>query len=439
MNTSTNNSLENPQDKKPPSPDHGRGACKRAASWDGEGVAVPSNTATNNSINGSNIKFLRYGVDSLYLSYQGEMFKVVDTKLIELKRLARSENPIEQAKAQYRVGDHLFEVKDKGSSMFAYVLEDNAFRISLSRPKKSVPMAYVKVSSEYLTYKAPEQVEVHLKEVLSHLGVVQSVANVSRIDLYLDFATHQAMDEWGNDAWVTHAGAINTYSIDRHFTGWAVGLGSVIAMRLYDKVTEIIKSQKNYLIPLWQQAGHECGEPVWRLEFQFKRDFLKQKEIQQLDACLANLGGLWSYATTEWLKLTIPNEADQTRSRWPIHPLWVALASVDWESNESPLKSRFKNDRAPSEEACIDRGFSGLTTFMAIHKLDDHIDALRAYSSALAKHINSIADRMGIPVDEFIAGKVSFKARLFNTMNNNPNEEDLDYLAEAYRRASDGE
>ena len=422
-----------------PSPDHELGACKRATSGDGEAVAVPSNTATNNSINGLNLKFLRYGVDSLYLSYQGELFKDIDTKLIELKRLARSETPTEQAKAQYRIGDHLFEVKDKGSSMFAYVLEDNAFRISLSRPKKAVPMAYVKISSEYLTYKTPEQVEAHLKDLLSHLGAVQSVANVSRIDLYLDFATHQAMDEWSNNAWVTHAGAINTYSIDRHFTGWAVGLGSVIAMRLYDKVTEIIKSGKNYLIPLWQQAGHQISDPVWRLEFQFKRDFLKQKEIQQLDACLANLGGLWSYATTEWLKLTIPNEADQTRSRWPIHPLWVALSSVDWESNESPLKSRFKNDRAPSEEACLDRGFSGLTTWMAIHGIDDHQEALLKYTSAVSKHIYAIADRMGIPVDDFIVGKVAFKARQFNTMNNNLIEEDLDYLAEAYRRASDGE
>ncbi len=404
-----------------------------------EAVAVPSNTATNNSINGLDIKYLRYGVDSLYLSYQGELFKDVDLRLIELKRLARSENPAEQAKAQYRIGDHLFEVKDKGSSMFAYVLEDNAFRIQLARPKKAVPMAYVKISSEYLTYKTPEQIEAHLRDILGHLGAVQSVANVSRIDLYLDFTSHQAMNEWDENAWVTHAGAINRYSIDRHFTGWAIGLGGVIVARLYDKAVEIIKSQKSYLIPLWQQAGHEMGEPIWRLEFQFKRDFLKQKEIQAFDACLANLGGLWSYATTEWLKLTIPNETDQTRSRWPIHPLWAALSGVDWDSNDSPLKSRFKNDRAPSEEACLDRGYSGLTTFMAIKAIDDHLEGLRIYSGAVARHIQSIADRMDIPVDELIAGKVAFKARLFNTMNNNPTEEDLDYLADAYRRASDGE
>jgi len=127
--------------------DAARAPRQRRTDGDREAVAVPSNTATNNSINSLDIKYLRYGVDSLYLSYQGELFKDVDAKLSELKRLARSENPREQAKAQLKLGDHLFEVKDKGSSMFAYVLEDNAFRIQLSRPKKAVPMAYVKISA----------------------------------------------------------------------------------------------------------------------------------------------------------------------------------------------------------------------------------------------------------------------------------------------------
>ena len=85
---------------------------------EGESVAVPSNTATNNSNNEGLIKFLRFGVDSVYISYQGEIFESVDEKLAKLKLLARSDNQGQQAKAQYKIGDHLFEVKDKGTSMF---------------------------------------------------------------------------------------------------------------------------------------------------------------------------------------------------------------------------------------------------------------------------------------------------------------------------------
>ena len=79
---------------------------------------------------------------------------------------------------------------------------------------------------------------------------------------------------------------------------------------------------------------------MWRLEFEFRREVLAQLQLDALPSVLEHLNGLWSYATTEWLKLCIPSEADKTRSRWPIHPLWMALASIDWETPGGPLSAR---------------------------------------------------------------------------------------------------
>jgi hypothetical protein len=416
-----------------------RTARQRREDGNREAVAVPSNTATNNSNKQELIKILRYGVDSLYLSYQGVLFDSVDEKLTKLKLLARSEYQEQKSKAQYKIGDHLFEVKDKGTSMFAYILEDNAFRIQLSRPNKSVPMAYVKISSEYLTYKSPEDAEKRLNELLSELGVLQSTANVSRIDLYVDFVSYQNMEAWTREAWVTRAGSVNAYAIDKHFTGWAVGMGGVIAARLYDKLYEICKSNKGYLIPLWEMAGRSEGEPIWRLEFEFKRDFLKQKAIFPLKEVLAHLNGIWSYATTEWLKLTIPNDADETRARWPVHPMWQLLASIDWETNGSPLKNRFTNQRLPDPESTLDRAVSAFTTWMAANANDDPYTAFQTFFDVLSYHIHEKARRLDMPLEDFIMSKVSPKARLFNTLNTNPEEEYLSFNSEAYRRASDGE
>ena len=404
----------------------------------GEAVAVPSNTATNNSNNEGLIKFLRFGVDSLYVSYQGEIFESVDEKFSKLKLLAKSDNQGQQAKAQYKIGDHLFEVKDKGTSMFAYILEDNAFRIQLSRPNKSVPMAYVKVSSEYLTYKTPTDAEKYIHNILTELGVLQSSANVSRIDLYVDFVSHQNMEAWTREAWVTRAGSISTYAANKQFTGWAIGMGGVIAARLYDKLFELVTSKKGYLIPLWQAAGRLEGEPVWRLEFEFKRDFLSQKDLIPLKDALANLNGLWSYATTEWLKLTTPNANDDTRARWPIHPMWQQLATLDWETNDSPLISRFNNQRTPNQEAVLDRAYSAFTTYMACNASDDPDTAIQQFYDALALHIADKANKFGLHVDEMIMGKVVYKARMFNTLNTNPQAEHLSFNSDAYRRASDG-
>lgn len=411
------------------------------AAGDREAVTVPSNTVTNTCNPPiAELKFLRFGVDSLYLSYQGELYPDVNDKLAALKVIAQSERQADQSQAQYVVGDHLFEVKDKGSSFFNYILEDNAFRIQLSRPGKSVPMAYVKLSSEYLTHKTPEDAEKALNAVLSQLGLLDGAANVSRIDLFVDFVTLQDMESWDRSAWVTHASSVNAYAVDNKFTGWAIGLGGVMAGRLYNKVLEIIKSNKGYLIPLWQQAGWESDDPVWRLEFEFKRQLLTQKGLVKLHEVLANLNGLWSYATTEWLRLTIPNPDDETRSRWPIHPMWASLSSLDWETNGGPLQNRFSNERTPEDRISLNRAFSALTTWMAAHGFRDYDEAKQPFMKALMHYINNRAMDWGCSFEELINEKVSIKARQFNTLNNIPDDDDgISDAARAYREASDGE
>jgi hypothetical protein len=436
----------NKQSNNTPSTDEREPArTAQQAGGDREAVAVPSNTATNNSINNENgkIKFLRWGVDSLYLSYQGNLFPEINEQLSYLKRQAQSEKPHEQAKAQIKIGDHLFEVKDKGTSMFNYVLEDNAFRIQLSRPGKDVPMAYVKLSSEYLTHLLPTDAEAHLATILSQLGALESTANVSRIDLFVDFVSDQNMEAWTREAWVTHASSVNAYAIDNHFTGWAIGLGGVMAARLYDKLYEINKSHKGYLIPLWERSGWLPGEPIWRLEFEFKRQMLVQKDVAKLTQVLENLNGLWSYATTEWLKLTLPNPDDQTRSRWTIHPLWAALASLDWETNGGELKQRFSNERTPNDSDALNRAFSAVTSWMAIHGRRDYETAIHPFFIALDGFINNRAMDFGMSFEELIGEKVAIKARVFNTLDNNePNEptaQDHEDAADAYRKASDGD
>lgn len=448
MNTSTNTSQNNSLDEvglTPSSKIASRDAARTGVSQtdgDREAVAVPTNRATNNSINGE-VKFLRWGVDSLFLSYQGNLHPEINEQLIQLKRLAQSEKQSDQAKAQIKIGDHLFEVKDKGTSIFNYVLEDNAFLIQLSRPNKAMPMAYVRLSSEYLTHLLPAEAEKRLSTILSQLGALESTANVSRIDMFVDFVSHQDMEAWKREAWVTRAASVNSYAIDNRFTGWSIGLGAVLAARLYDKLFEIIKSNKGYLIPLWKAAGWKEGEPIWRLEFQFKREMLIQKDLSKLNDVLTNMNGLWSYATTEWLKLTLPNPEDKTRSRWAIHPMWASLASLDWETSGGVLKQRFSNDRAPNDQAALNRGFSAVTTWMAANGYRDYETAIHPFFMALDSFVNNRAMDFGMGFEELVTEKVSTKARRFNTLDNNeksaPTESDKAAAVEAYRKASDGE
>ena len=75
---------------------------------------TPSSNTVPYNYNNEYFKLLRFGVDSLYLSYQGELFPEVKERLAKLKQLAQHPEIDQQAQAQYAIGGHIFEVKDKG-------------------------------------------------------------------------------------------------------------------------------------------------------------------------------------------------------------------------------------------------------------------------------------------------------------------------------------
>ncbi len=407
--------------------------------------ATPSNTAPDNSKENRNqeaapfFQPLRWGVDSLYLSYPGQLSAAVDADLRGLKKLAQARDDL-AAKAQYPVGTHIFEVKDKSSGLFPFTLEDNAFQIRLSaHHAKALPMAYVKVSSHYLSHQAPADAETHLRSLLYPLGEVNA-PKVSRIDLFVDFASSVDMESWSRSAWVTKASSVSQYAQDHAFTGWLIGAGGTLMARLYNKRIELQKSGKSYLEPLWREAGWDSQQAVWRLEFQFKREVLDQLGLSSVPGVLGNLNGLWSYATTEWLKLTIPSESDKTRSRWPIHPLWMLLASVDWETDGGPLLREYSPVRAPSLEWVGRRALSALASIGALKGIQTFDAALDALGDAAFNVLASQADQMGIHHQDHFLEKVEILQRRYNTALNvpTPDDPDDDPAAKEYRRQTQG-
>lgn len=424
---------------------HRAGAAQRPGlgAGGGSGDAPPSNTASHNC-NPEYFQPLRWGTDSLYVSYAGELHSHIRDELEHLKKLAQSANPAEQAQAQLSLGEHVFEVRDKGAPLFPYVLEDGSFRVQLSRPSKALPMAYVKVSSGYLTHAKPADAEKALRTLLMELGELSGPAQVSRIDLFVDFASTENMESWDRHAWVTRASSINAYAVDGKFSGWMVGAGGILAARLYDKRLEIEVSRKHYLPGLWREAGWDGVLPVWRLEFEFKRETLVNRGLSGLDSVLANLNGLWSYATTEWLRLTLPSVGDQTRSRWPLHPLWGYLSGIDWETDGGPLRPRAMHARLPGDDKLFGLAFSAIVSFMAREGISDLERGIRTFVAKMDSHHAEKAHQLAKRYEAYVAERLAIKNREFNTRLNNPElEEERQALerkrqADTYRKASDG-
>lgn len=441
----SDNIVASPEQDRPATPQSPARTARHArADGGGGGVAEdapPSNTASY-KCKPPYFQALRWGIDSLYLNYQGSVFPVVDIRLATLKKLAQSPDAYDQSSAQYLAGGQLFEVKDKAPKGFAYVLEDGSFRIQISRSSK-LPCAYVKISSAYLAHVGPAKAEEAARKVVDELIEVRDAANVSRIDLFVDFASSENM-EWDRNAWVTRAHDVDRYSEKGVFTGWVVGKGGVISARLYHKLLQAAKIGAGYLLELWEKAGWDGVTDVWRLEFQLRRELLSQHGVLNLSAVLEHLNSLWSYATTEWLRLTLPSEEDKTRSRWPLHPLWGYLSSIDWETNGGPLSRTYSPARVPGDDWIYTHALSVLISFMARERITDLYEGNEALLAGMYLYHGKKAARLETLFDDYIDTKLALKGRLFNTLLNDPrlpeklDEEALQEQIRGYRQGSKG-
>jgi len=94
------------------------------------------------------------------------------------------------------------------------------------------------------------------------------------------------------------------------------------------------------------------------------------------------------------LRLTIPSEDDKTRSRWPIHPLWALLSSVDWEAHGGPLSKRFTAARSPNDDKLFQMACSVILADMP--RTFDALDATYTKDQweTLAKQVGSAPSRI---------------------------------------------
>ena len=310
---------------------------------------------------------LRLGVDSLYPSYQGSLDPNMDERLSVLKMKAQDKEELDQSLAQLPIGKHLFEVQDRGAGRFPYVLVDNCFRIQVKgAAAKLLPLAYVQVSSEYLAAVGVEEAELGLRFCIESLGLVEGEAMVARVDLFVDFISSLDFDSVPVGHWITRAEEKAKYYQRDRFSGWTVGRGGDISARLYDKTLEIQKSKKYWLHEPWRASGWDGEQKVWRMEFQIKREALKALGVRTVPELVAKRHNLWQYLCEDYLRLAQPSETDQTRSRWPNHPLWDSLgACFLMDGLNSGKLSRFSPTRPPSDEHLFLNGLGALSSFMA--------------------------------------------------------------------------
>jgi len=394
----------------------------------------PSNTVPPNYIK-DQTTILRYGIDSLYLSFSGSLSPDLEDKLVSLKLAAQSNEQDEKVTAQIKFGDHLFEVLGRGARRFPFILSSNFFQIQLSHhASDSLPIAYVQISSELLTFTPFKKIMTDINFIINSCGLVTGLPKISRVDLFADFVTLHEVKNWDSSVWVSRAEKTNAYSVKRKFTGWVIGEGSPISARLYNKTTEIEKSKKDYLKPIWLESGWNGIDPVWRLEFQLMREVLKELSTLNIETLLKHQNGLWRYATKDWLRLTVPNLKDSNQTRWPTHPIWEALQKTPFSENEQIILKRVNQERVPSDDSPFINGLGGITSFMAKNGITELDEGFGEFIAAADRFHQFKGRKKGTGLKQYISGKVKEKGRKFNSIDNRLRTERKSELAKAYRK-----
>lgn len=402
-----------------------------------------SNTVPSNCINTHNTKILRSGIDSLYLSYPGSLTEESSIKLTQLKKLAQSGIADRVSLAQLPLSDHLFEVKDKGRHPFAFILADNHYRIELARLGAGrTPLAHVQISSEVLTLQGAELSVLNLTEIINQLGVMEDSPWVSRVDLCVDFVTDYDLSEVMDLNWITRAREFDRFTDQRMFSGWRIGSGSIKA-RLYNKTVEMRKKPRPYLEAIYSGLGVEPGQQVWRLEFELRRETLRELNVKTFSELMNALAGLWLYCTEDWLRLCEPSETDQTQSRWPVMEVWKVLQGTVWSGFVNVTRKEVEKGRPPCDRSLFINGLSGLTSFMAREGIVDPIEGPHAFIQAARDFHNNRQYMTGLDFVGYVSEKVKAKARAYNSYRVMPEHETFHpadkATTEAYRKLSDGE
>jgi hypothetical protein len=129
--------------------------------------------------------------------------------------------------------------------------------------------------------------------------------------------------------------------------------------RLYDKGAEITHSGKDWMRTVWGDRL-DPSKPVWRMEFQLRREVLAECSLHEPEDVLQKRQDLWSYAM-RWLSLRSAGPSER-RTRWPVAGVWVQLSRSELGApQESLVRQRIRK----RDESVLVRGLAGYASSLA--------------------------------------------------------------------------
>ncbi len=327
------------------------------------------------------MKLLASGIDTVNLAVWGAVREPVWDLLAEAQERARM-NEASQL-CSFPITDEAFECRPHGRRGYAYWLSSPDFELIVGRSTKFPPVL-VELHSAFLhsmgVDAALDQVERLFRNDL-FAGPFKNC--VSRIDLHADLQGWKPRTaELGRFVgYGRHRRAFEdnrqVFESGSQLAGFMFGKDALVA-RIYDKSAEIRKHGVSWLTDLWGEE-FDPNLPVWRVEYQFRREVLAEHHLKTVDEVIASVQDLWHYGSVKWLTLRTPT-ADPRRRRWPLDPTWEEVQAVRIAPTMTGVVRR-RIEQA--SELKLVQGIQGYATSLAAVRGDEGRDAAMKYIGSL--------------------------------------------------------
>ncbi|MCB1001348.1 MAG: hypothetical protein KDB40_18795 [Acidimicrobiales bacterium] len=273
------------------------------------------------------------------------------------------------------LGGYPVTVQPHSFGKYRYCLKHDLGMLGFTPSRKLPPIRY-QASAVALHAAGPEGAVLWLRNLLDSAGI-DATLHVSRLDLHSDW---QRLDMKASERanFVTYSNLRALYEVDEQLAGLNFGKrGAPIYCRIYDKSREAEKNGHDWWPEVWGPA-YDPDEKVLRIEFELRREGLKQFGVDTPDEAISRAGELWAYVTQSWLSLRQPS-ADETRSRWPVDPRWQAVQRATLAGGCAPA-ARIREGERQGQLRTYRKLATGVLSSMAVpmgtHDVDDTLDAL---------------------------------------------------------------
>lgn len=275
--------------------------------------------------------------DALIINYHINYLRTVSlwTRLAARKELLLSTTDNEFDFDFMQTNDEFgFSLQRMGKKFFPYRLRSGDITLCLSprEPENKIPNMSLEIGS--LTCQGDlDFFFLRFKRFLRMLGCKVVSEVVGHVDICADIAYAIGdADIIDLSKQISRTEKTALYYSHKKFSGSHIGTG-VISCRIYDKIREMDDKQANEKIIFFHEKWYSSGVPyndVTRVEFQLRREFLKEIEITDFKSLVSKTNEIWAYCTEKWLRYTSQSidRLNKNHKQSPVSEFWKIVQSA---------------------------------------------------------------------------------------------------------------